>query len=301
MTAAVKRDIDGNEIWWLNEGPGAHPQEPVDSEAVIASLAGRFRFVEESESKAGLRRPQLGALHAILAYRSTEEHEPITVVMPTGTGKTETMLAAYCHSPVPTLVVVPSDALRTQIAEKFVTLGVLPTLEAVVGDFLCPAVLVLKSGLQTVAQVEQLLGRSNVVVATALALNACSVEARSHLTDSCRRLFVDEAHHVEARTWREVVDLFTGREVVQFTATPYREDGRHLGGSIAYDCVQSGIGTARHMRLSHDKSSSVDACGTRSSRDSFTQAANFVGAAVGRPRGVLRLVGHQPSRQGPPG
>ncbi|GAB3544119.1 hypothetical protein GCM10027404_00280 [Arthrobacter tumbae] len=234
MAAIVKRDIGGNELWWLSEGLGAHPQEPLDGEAVIASLTGRFRFVEESQSKAGLRKPQLGALHAILAYRSTEEHEPITVVMPTGTGKTETMLAAFCHSPAATLVVVPSDALRTQIAEKFVTLGVLPIVEAVVADFVCPAVIVLKSGLQTIDQVEQLLARSNVVVSTAQALNACSEEARSHLAASCQRLFVDEAHHVEARTWREVVNLFLGREVVQFTATPYREDGRHLGGRIAY-------------------------------------------------------------------
>jgi len=197
------------------------------------SRAG-FRFAEETDTAGGLRRPQLGALHAILAYRSTEEHEPITVVMPTGTGKTETMLAAYCHSPAKTLVVVPSDALRTQIAGKFATLGVLPHVQAVVGDFLCPAVLVLKRGLQTVDQVQRLLARSNVVVATAQVLNACSEEARSYLARSCQRLFVDEAHHLGARTWRRVVELFVGREVVQFTATPYREDGRHLGGRIAY-------------------------------------------------------------------
>ncbi|MCD1267247.1 DEAD/DEAH box helicase family protein, partial [Shinella sumterensis] len=169
------------------------------------ALKGRFRFAAETETEDGLRRPQLGALHAILAYRSTEEHEPITVVMPTGTGKTETMLAAYCHSPAQTLVVVPSDALRTQIAEKFVTLGVLPRVHAVVGDFLCPAVLVLKSGLQTIDQVQQVLARSNVVVATAQVLNACSEEARSYLARSCQRLFVDEAHHLGARTWRQVV------------------------------------------------------------------------------------------------
>jgi hypothetical protein len=43
---------------------------------------GGFRFVEESDSAVGIRRPQIGALHAILAYRSTEECEPTTVVMP---------------------------------------------------------------------------------------------------------------------------------------------------------------------------------------------------------------------------
>ena len=46
--------------------------------------------------------------------------------MPTGTGKTETMLsiliANQCNK---LLVTVPSDALREQLYEKFVTLGVL--------------------------------------------------------------------------------------------------------------------------------------------------------------------------------
>jgi superfamily II DNA or RNA helicase len=227
--------VHGNELWWLGgDGAGAHVSEPTDADDVARSLQGSFSFIEESDTEAGLRPPQLGALHSILAYRSTEEPDPITVVMPTGTGKTETMLAAYCHSPLRTLVVVPSDALRTQIAEKFVTLGVLPAVGAVSGDFRCPTVLLLASGLTAGEEVDDLLRRSNVIVATAQVLNACSSSARARLAEGCERLFVDEAHHVAARTWRSIADLFTNREVVQFTATPYREDGRHLGGHIAY-------------------------------------------------------------------
>ena len=78
-----------------------------------------------------------------------ETAEPITVVMPTGTGKTETMLAACCHTPGRTLVIVPSDALRVQIANKFATLGVLPAVGAVTGEFRSPVVLVLRSALAT--------------------------------------------------------------------------------------------------------------------------------------------------------
>ncbi|WP_082538504.1 DEAD/DEAH box helicase [Pseudonocardia sp. EC080610-09] len=234
MTEIKRRVVSGGELWWLREGPGAHGQEPKDVHVVADALAGSFRFVEESSSAHGLRKPQLGALHAVLAHRSTEEAEPITIVMPTGTGKTETMLAAYCYEPSRTMVVVPSDALRTQIAEKFVTLGVLAEVGAVIGGFLCPAVLVLSSGLTTVEEADELLDGTNVIVATAQALDKCSEPARTRLTGGCTRLFVDEAHHVGARTWREIVDLFSDREVVQFTATPYREDGRHLGGRVAY-------------------------------------------------------------------
>jgi hypothetical protein len=112
------RKIDGNELWWLHVGPGAHGEEPLAPREVVEALAGRFIFREGSDTEKGLRRPQLGALHAMLAHESMEIREPVTIVMPTGTGKTETMLAAFAHSPKRVLVVVPSDALRTQIATK---------------------------------------------------------------------------------------------------------------------------------------------------------------------------------------
>lgn len=73
----------------------------------------------------GLRRPQIGALHASLAHL-TRSGSPATIVMPTGTGKTETMLALNAHECFERLlVVVPNDALREQVAGKFETFGVL--------------------------------------------------------------------------------------------------------------------------------------------------------------------------------
>lgn len=232
--ALARESIDQNELWWLRHGPGAHGPDRSTASDVEESLHGCFRFKELTDLSPGLRSPQLGALHAILASRSMETPEAITIVMPTGTGKTETMLATFCHSPRRTLVIVPSDALRTQIAKKFATLGVLPEAGAVEGEFLCPVVLLLKSGLDSAAQMVDLVGHANIVVATTQAIENCADDARLKLVDMCDRLFVDEAHHVAARTWRAVSDLFSEKEVVQFTATPYREDGKHLGGRIAY-------------------------------------------------------------------
>lgn len=227
-------DLGGNEVWWLASGRGSHEARPASSDISDDSLRGNFVFADESDGGLGLRTPQLGALHAVLAHRSTEDSEPITIVMPTGTGKTETMLAAYTHSPRRTLVVVPSDALRTQTANKFVALGVLPTVGAVIGDFKCPSVLVLKSAPHTAEEVDALLEGVNVIVATVQVLSVCSDVVRDRLAGACARLFVDEAHHVAAPTWRAVVDVFAGKEVIQFTATPYREDGKHISGRIAY-------------------------------------------------------------------
>lgn len=47
-------------------------------------------------------------------------------------------------------------------------------------------------------------------------------------------LCVDEAHHVVAETWNAIRRRFIGKPVVQFTATPFREDDKRLGGRIIY-------------------------------------------------------------------
>ena len=234
MTPISKRKVEGNEIWWLAEGHGAHGKMPRNTGEVATSLRGRFVFVEETDEQPGLRRPQLGALHAILAQRSLETNEPITIVMPTGTGKTETMLATFAHTPVQTLVVVPSDALRTQIGRKFATLGILSSAKVLQGEFLCPVVGLIKSGMKEAEECDELLDACNVLVSTAAAITASSDEALTRLADRCERLFIDEAHHVAAKTWRTIADRFSERFIVQFTATPFREDGKHIGGRIPY-------------------------------------------------------------------
>ena len=234
MTPIRKQKVKGNEIWWLAEGHGAHGELPRNTEDVATSLRGRFVFAEETDEQPGLRRPQLGALHAILAQRTLETDEPITIVMPTGTGKTETMLATFAHTPAQTLVVVPSDALRTQIGTKFATLGILPLAKVLQGEFLCPVVGLIKSGIKDAEECDELLDACNVLVSTAAAITASSDEALTRLADRCERLFVDEAHHVAAKTWRTIAERFSERFIVQFTATPFREDGMHLGGRIPY-------------------------------------------------------------------
>jgi Type III restriction enzyme, res subunit len=66
----------------------------------------------------------------------------------------------------------------------------------------------------------------NVIVGTPSSLRASPPEVQQALIAECSHLFVDEAHHVPAATWRSIRD--------QFTATPFREDGKRLGGRIIY-------------------------------------------------------------------
>src|SRR5260370_42470092 len=116
----------------------AHPSA-VDT-GIEASWKDCFRFrAEESEADGtvasgneGLRPPQIGALHSIGAHWSIFPHETATVVMPTGTGKTETMLCTVVnYRRGATMVAVPSDALRAQTLEKFRSLGLLRFLKLV--------------------------------------------------------------------------------------------------------------------------------------------------------------------------
>lgn len=204
---------------------------------VLASLDGAFSFIAEdtAASRPGLRAPQLGAIHAVLGHWTTGTFVPANVVMPTGTGKTEAMLGLFASArPTRLLVIVPSDALRDQIADKFESFGVLQTYGVVSESARRPVVGKVVHGLVSPESARQLAGECNVIVATPAVLMACSVDSRKALLDECSHLFVDEAHHVAATTWKEIRDQFDRKHVVQFTATPFREDGKRLGGRMIY-------------------------------------------------------------------
>lgn len=216
---------------WLGGRPLTSSREVVDS------YSAPFNFLEENLAAGtpGLRSPQIGAIHSVLGYWTTKNEQPITVVMPTGTGKTEVMVSLLVAARIERLlVVVPSDALRTQIAQKFETLGVLQKYGIVHEAALRPVVGQLRHRLSTVEVAESFALACNVIVATPSSLAACSAEIRAALTAGCSHLFVDEAHHVAAATWQSIRNQFEGKPVVQFTATPYREDGRQLGGRQIY-------------------------------------------------------------------
>lgn len=210
---------------------------PPTPASVIESYEGAFTFVQEDRIKdrAGLRPAQLGAVHAALAHWTSGSIEPATIVMPTGTGKTDTMVALVVAALIPKLLVlVPSDALRTQIAEKFLCFGICQAATAVSWSAVRPIVGLIRSGQTSVEQMAELLDRSTVVIATPQALGHCDDDVRGLVAERCSHLFVDEAHHVTAESWQSVVRSFGQKPVLQFTATPYREDKHRLGGRPIY-------------------------------------------------------------------
>ena len=233
-------ELDLTEGTWLTHL--AKKAEPLPA-ATVATAArkswlGAFQFAEEDPRSAvvGLRKPQAGALHAIHAHWSTSG-ESATVVMPTGTGKTETMLAvltsACCER---VLVVVPTDALRSQIADKFETLGLLkvPGNAVLAEQALRPVVGTLTSKPKTIEEVDSVFLDCNVVVTTSHLVGQCEADIQNRMATLCTHLFIDEAHHAEAATWKAFRERFSDRLVLQFTATPFREDGQAVDGKLVY-------------------------------------------------------------------
>ncbi|RJG20499.1 DEAD/DEAH box helicase family protein [Paenibacillus thiaminolyticus] len=78
--------------------------------------------VSRNEDEIGLRLPQFGALSAIRAHWATS-NSPATIVLPTGTGKSETMYATIISERIAsTLVIVPSNLLRNKYLKERVIL-----------------------------------------------------------------------------------------------------------------------------------------------------------------------------------
>lgn len=204
--------------------------------ATVATWENGFSFLQEDEPKdiKGLREPQLGALHAVHAHWAVTD-DPATIVMPTGTGKTETMISVFISANCRrVLIIVPTDALRTQIAEKFLTFGVLKRFGVISSSCCYPVVGNLKHKLQTPAEVDNFFSKCNVIVTTINIAGQAKKEVQERMAYHCSALFIDEAHHVGAKTWKGLKKIFAAKRILQFTATPYREDDEPVGGKFIF-------------------------------------------------------------------
>ncbi|MGW5841075.1 DEAD/DEAH box helicase [Methylorubrum extorquens] len=229
---------------------GARPQDP--SKLTAAACGDIHRAIRESWVDAlrlvpekydgdelvspGFRPPQIGAIHAVKAHWIVT-NEPATLVMPTGSGKTETMLALLVSEPIERLlVVVPTDALRTQVAGKFADFGVLKQTGCLGEDAAYPLVSVMKKAPATIADAEALFLRAQVVVTTMASMSRLDPDIQARVAELVTHLFVDEAHHIGADTWKALKGRFTQkkRSILQFTATPYRNDNRRVDGKFIF-------------------------------------------------------------------
>ena len=234
-------DIDNSTIQaikWIK-----HPLNKVYTpQDIIRTWEGKFNFKQEDISNGilGLRKPQIGAIHSILGHL-TNAKDIANVILPTGTGKTETMLSVLVANKCNKLLVtVPSDALRSQLANKFIDFGWLKkrdinNFSILDSEAMYPIVGVINSGFKTIEELTNFLSKCNVVISTMNLLSSLSSEEIELISHMFTHLFIDEAHHSKANNWNNFISSFEKRKVVQFTATPYRNDGKILDGKIVYN------------------------------------------------------------------
>ncbi|WP_303748444.1 DEAD/DEAH box helicase [Stenotrophomonas pigmentata] len=183
---------------------------------------------------AGFRKPQRAAAFAVFSHLDSDPEVPGIVVMPTGTGKTDTIFAIIIAGRLRrTLLIVPSDALRTQIGDRLESLQRLRAINAISDDVLSPIVHRI-DGRDAAVDV-QAIEASNVTIATPAALAQLDDNELEAFAAHFSHLIFDEAHHVAAMTWGRVRNAFGSKPATYFTATPFRLDQQRLEGKIIFN------------------------------------------------------------------
>jgi DNA repair protein RadD len=107
-------------------------------------------------------------------------------------------------------------------------------------------------------------------------------------------VFIDEAHHARARTYRQIVDAYPGAKIVGLTATPCRKDGRGLGGT--FDAIIECPQVQELIALGHLVPTRVFAPSTPDLKGVQTRQGDYVegqlAARVDRPELVGDIVSH---------
>jgi len=196
--------------------------------------AGKVALLKSQGDDIGLRRAQLGAIHAIASHYTLRK-EAALVSMPTGTGKTGVlMLAPFLLESSRALVITPSRMVRDQIAEDFANLKLLKRIGVLPDDLPEPKVKPIESKILKDEQWGELTD-SDIVVTTPMGSSPALDDVPNPPHDLFDLLLVDEAHHSPARTWDALIRAFPQAKQILFTATPFRRDRKLLPGRIVYE------------------------------------------------------------------
>lgn len=227
----VKLTVGNNNISQIQPEPTT---ELLPIDYILHSWRNVLSFSPEDDNP-GLRPAQLGALFSIKSHWIVS-NEPATIVMPTGTGKTETMIATVVSEMIDrTLIIVPSNLLRKQTAEKFLTFGILQDIGVINSNAVKPTVAALLKTPKELTDLQLILDKSNIVITTMSLLQRFSDDYLAAICKRCNTVIVDEAHHIAADTWARVKFKLRELRCLQFTATPFRNDGKKIDGKIIYN------------------------------------------------------------------
>lgn len=220
--------LDGNICNYSSDDLG----NIIDSETIRKSWIGNV-YTELIDSK--LRKPQRGALYALKAHFTTTNQEA-TIVMPTGTGKTETMLAYIVSERLrKILIIVPSSLLREQTFNKCKNMGLIKEFGILGEDAILPNVSMINHIPSSSEILEEIIQKSNIVVTTINIVSKFEDKYIEILEKNLSDIIIDEAHHIAAKSWNRFKILMSKKRIVQFTATPFRNDNKKIDGKIIYN------------------------------------------------------------------
>jgi len=194
----------------------------------------RINYPIGSPALKGLRNAQIGAIHAIASHFTLYDVEPALLVMPTGSGKTAVLnLAPYVLRARRVLVISSSVLVRGQIFEEFETLKTLKASNVFHVGIARPAVKEIKSPIKSIDEWQEMLA-FDVAIGIPNSINEGITGEVSPPLDLFDLILVDEAHHLPAFTWTNIITHFPQAKKIFFTATPFRRDRKEITGKLAY-------------------------------------------------------------------
>jgi len=190
-----------------------------------------IRYPIQSGKEAGLRNAQLGAVHAIGSFLSLHKKLPGIIVMPTGSGKSSIiMMTPYLALSKKVLIVTTSKMVRGQIFKDFSLLITLKEIN-VLDIFINPPKVLEMTKLYSPEMDNNIL--SNDVV---LATPQCALSiSKNEIKKSFDLVIIDEAHHISAAKWYQILTNMKNAKQFLFTATPFRMDKKEIKGEIIYN------------------------------------------------------------------
>lgn len=197
----------------------------------FSDLYSKVKYPVVSNDSFGLRNAQLGAIHSIAAHATLEPTDTSVIVMPTGSGKTTVlMLAPYILRKEKVLIVTPSALVRGQIADDYKELKTLKKI-GVFDDDVAPPDVYEAEHMFDEGQLDSI-SSANVVVASHKVAASISSSVAKERFDY---VIIDEAHHVPAPTWQEIIHNMSHATSLLVTATPFRLDKKEIHGTHIYN------------------------------------------------------------------